>query len=156
MPPRRDALDIIIDQLLNEADDVLTELFDNAAARIREQAPSDAFKPIVKPRAGSKKKRNGTKNPWWRNYHPEDFVRPEGVPPPPRPAPASHTLYDDLEVSRAASHETISAAFRSLSQRFHPDVNKGKDAEERMKRITAAWAVLKNEKSREKYDRSLA
>ncbi len=150
MPPRRDALDIIIDQLLNEADDVLTEMFDNAAARIREQAPPDAFAPPPRPT----RKRKGHKERDYQ-YKPYEFVRPDGVPLTASPD-LVYTLYDDLEVSRAASHETISAAFRSLSQRFHPDVNKGKEAGERMRRITAAWSVLKDKKLREKYDRSLA
>lgn len=76
------------------------------------------------------------------------------VPPPDKSQMATvPTLYDFLEVSKYASPETISAAFRSLSTRYHPD-KKGGD-QERYKDITAAWTVLKDPKSRERYDRHI-
>lgn len=71
-----------------------------------------------------------------------------------RPSPAKATLYDVLEVSPKASLETISAAFRSLSTRFHPDTGKMKN-DTRYKEITAAWTVLKDSEKRKKYDREI-
>ena len=64
------------------------------------------------------------------------------------------TAYDVLEVSPKASPETISAAFRSLSQRYHPD-NKKTGNEERFKAISLAWTTLKDPEKRKKYDRSI-
>jgi hypothetical protein len=64
------------------------------------------------------------------------------------------TLYDVLEVSPRASHDTLSAAFRSLSARFHPD-NKKTGNEGMYKDITAAWTVLKNPEKRKRYDREI-
>lgn len=83
--------------------------------------------------------------------------RPEGGAQRPTPPPVRKpqvTLYDHLEVSSLASPETISAAFRSLSARFHPDNQKTGNAE-RYKQITAAWTVLKNPEKRKEYDRSV-
>ena len=64
------------------------------------------------------------------------------------------TLYDVLEISPRASPETISAAFRSLSARFHPD-NKKTGNEERYKAITEAWSVLKYPLKRKRYDQEI-
>lgn len=75
----------------------------------------------------------------------------ESTPPPPRTKPQK-TLYDHLEVSSHASPETVSAAFRSLSARFHPDNQKTGNAE-KYKQITAAWSVLKDPGKRKEYDR---
>jgi DnaJ-class molecular chaperone len=62
-------------------------------------------------------------------------------------------LYEELEVSRRASHETIEAAYRSLVKRFHPDVAIDKrDAELHMKRINIAHDVLSDPSSRKGYD----
>jgi len=80
------------------------------------------------------------------------------VPKPHSPVPVSptpqKTLYDHLEVVKSASPETVSAAFRSLSARFHPDNQKTGNAE-KYKAITEAWATLKDVKKRREYDRSL-
>jgi len=73
---------------------------------------------------------------------------------PNRPSPPQLTLYDVLEVSPRASQETLSAAFRSLSSRFHPDTGKVKN-DARYKEITAAWTVLKDPERRKKYDREI-
>lgn len=64
------------------------------------------------------------------------------------------TAYDVLEVSPKASAETISAAFRSLSARYHPD-NKKTGNEERYKAISAAWMILKDPERRKKYDKNI-
>ncbi len=60
------------------------------------------------------------------------------------------TYYETLEVSELASLETIQAAYRSLSKRFHPDVNS--QSEERFKRIAEAYEVLSDSDKRRGYD----
>jgi DnaJ-domain-containing protein 1 len=72
-------------------------------------------------------------------------------PPPPHPHATLITLYDVLEVSPRASKETIDAAFRALSKRFHPDKPTG-DAE-KMKRLSVAHHILSNPQRRAEYDR---
>lgn len=43
--------------------------------------------------------------------------------------------------ARAADKKTIKSAYRQLARKFHPDVNKEADAEERFKDISAAYEV---------------
>jgi curved DNA-binding protein len=61
--------------------------------------------------------------------------------------------YEVLGVKRDATKEEISKAYRKLAQKFHPDVNKDKDAEDRFKKISEAHEVLKDQKKRKAYDR---
>ena len=67
------------------------------------------------------------------------------------------TFYDILQVSRVASPEVIRAAYKSLSQRWHPDRNLGNraEAECRMKGINAAYDVLSDPQKRATYDAKL-
>ena len=46
--------------------------------------------------------------------------------------------YEVLGVSRNASTEELKSAFRTLARKFHPDVNKEADAEEKFKEINEA------------------
>jgi curved DNA-binding protein CbpA len=67
------------------------------------------------------------------------------------------TLYENLEVSSNASPETIRAAYRSLSQRYHPDKNPGdSEAAQRMQQINAAFQVLSSPDTRAAYDAELS
>ncbi|MEM6456742.1 MAG: DnaJ domain-containing protein, partial [Acidobacteriota bacterium] len=50
--------------------------------------------------------------------------------------------YQTLGVERSASPEDIQRAYRKLARRYHPDVNKASDAEDRFKDITEAYEVL--------------
>jgi curved DNA-binding protein len=61
--------------------------------------------------------------------------------------------YKELEVSRDASAEEIAKAYRRLARRYHPDVCKEPDAEERFKRINEAHQVLGDPEKRGRYDR---
>ncbi len=65
---------------------------------------------------------------------------------------AGRDYYEILGVSRTASADDIKRAFRKLALKYHPDRNKGKDAEERFKTINEAYAVLSDPEKRKQYD----
>ncbi|MEU7826007.1 J domain-containing protein [Catellatospora sp. NPDC049133] len=62
-------------------------------------------------------------------------------------------FYDVLGVARGASADEIQQAFRKLARKYHPDVNKDPDAEEKFKEINEAYHVLHDPKQRARYDR---
>jgi curved DNA-binding protein len=58
-----------------------------------------------------------------------------------------------LGVPRTASQKDISAAFRKLARKHHPDLNAGdKEAEKRFKELSEAHEVLSDAKKRKLYD----
>ncbi len=62
--------------------------------------------------------------------------------------------YRVLQVPRNASLEDIKRAYRRLARKFHPDVNpNNRQAEERLKEINEAYAVLSDPEARQRYDR---
>jgi len=61
--------------------------------------------------------------------------------------------YSVLGVAKHASAEEIDRAYRQLARKYHPDVSKAHDAEERFKRINEAYEVLKDPVKRQHYDR---
>ena len=62
--------------------------------------------------------------------------------------------YKELGVSRGASADEIKKAFRKLAKELHPDKNPGNAAaDERFKRITAAFDLLGDKDKRAKFDR---
>src|SRR5471032_3712536 len=64
-----------------------------------------------------------------------------------------HSHYESLNVTRDAPPEVIRAAYRSLSQKHHPDKNSGNQhAEQMMARLNAAYSVLSDADQRELYD----
>ena len=60
--------------------------------------------------------------------------------------------YKILDVERNASQSDIKKAYRRLARKYHPDVSKEPDAEERFKEIGEAYAVLKDPEKRVAYD----
>ncbi|NLM00945.1 MAG: J domain-containing protein [Treponema sp.] len=62
-------------------------------------------------------------------------------------------LYAVLGVSKNASAEQIKKAFRKLALQYHPDKNPNNPAaEEKFKKINAAYSVLGDEMKRKQYD----
>lgn len=61
-------------------------------------------------------------------------------------------FYEALGVSRTATPEEIQRAYRTLARRYHPDVNKDPEAEERFKEVSEAYQVLSDPETRRRYD----
>jgi len=61
--------------------------------------------------------------------------------------------YQELGVSRTASADEIRKAFRKLAKANHPDTNPGdKAAEERFKKVSAAFDIVGDVEKRKKFD----
>jgi curved DNA-binding protein len=61
--------------------------------------------------------------------------------------------YAILGVARTAGSEEIQRAYKKLARKYHPDISKEADAEERFKALGEAYGVLKDEKKRALFDR---
>lgn len=61
-------------------------------------------------------------------------------------------FYDRLGVSKDASQAEIKKAYRKLSKKYHPDINKEPGAEEKYKEIQEAYETLGDEQKRAAYD----
>jgi len=62
--------------------------------------------------------------------------------------------YQELGVGRTASADEIRKAFRKLAKANHPDTNPGdKAAEERFKKVSAAFDIVGDAEKRKKFDR---
>ncbi|MBP8298305.1 MAG: DnaJ domain-containing protein [Burkholderiales bacterium] len=64
--------------------------------------------------------------------------------------------YEVLGVKPDASADEIKSAYRKLARKYHPDVSKEKNAEERFKDINEAFEALKDPERRAEYDRARA
>ena len=62
------------------------------------------------------------------------------------------SLYETLEVNENSTSAEIKKAYRSLAKKYHPDINKTPQAEEKFKEINAAYEVLGDEKKKNQYD----
>ncbi|XP_077357351.1 dnaJ homolog subfamily B member 9-like [Festucalex cinctus] len=65
---------------------------------------------------------------------------------------AKRDYYDILGVPRDASDRQIKKAFHKLALKYHPDRNKGPDAEGRFREIAEAYETLSDDKRRREYD----
>lgn len=61
-------------------------------------------------------------------------------------------FYDRLGVSKDASQDEIKKAYRKLSKKYHPDINKEAGAEEKYKEVQEAYETLGDEQKRASYD----
>lgn len=61
--------------------------------------------------------------------------------------------YEVLGISKDASEADIKKAYRTLAKKYHPDRNKSKDAEEKMKEINEAYSILSDPNKKANYDR---
>ena len=66
---------------------------------------------------------------------------------------AQRDYYEILNIGRNANNEDIKNSFRNLARKYHPDVSKEPDAEEKFKEINEAYAVLSDGEKRAAYDR---
>lgn len=60
--------------------------------------------------------------------------------------------YETLGIKRGATEAEIKSAYRKLARKYHPDVNKTKEAEEKFKDINEAYEVLGDKQKRQRYD----
>ena len=60
--------------------------------------------------------------------------------------------YQLLGVARDATQAEIKSAYRKLARKFHPDVSKETDSEEKFKQVGEAYEVLKDAEKRAAYD----
>lgn len=67
--------------------------------------------------------------------------------------------YDILGVAKTASEDELKKAYRTLSKKYHPDLQQGKtdaekkEAEDKFKDINEAYSVLSDSQKRQKYDK---
>lgn len=68
-----------------------------------------------------------------------------------------HTHYDNLKVSRMAPQEVIRAAYKALSQKYHPDKNPGDEKAARIMAIlNSAYGTLSDAQRRKEHDEWIA
>lgn len=60
--------------------------------------------------------------------------------------------YQILGITKSASSAEIKKAYRKLALQYHPDRNKGKDAEGKFKEVTKAYEVLSDPQKKQTYD----
>ena len=61
-------------------------------------------------------------------------------------------FYQALGLTKSATPEEIKKAYRKLALQYHPDRNKGKDAEGKFKEVTKAYEVLSDPQKKQTYD----
>lgn len=60
--------------------------------------------------------------------------------------------YEILGIKKGSSAEEVKKAYRKMSKKYHPDLNKSEDAEERFKEVNEAHEVLSDSEKRKLYD----
>ncbi len=61
-------------------------------------------------------------------------------------------LYKILEVNENSTDEEIRNSYKKLAKKYHPDLNKDKNAEEKFKEINYAYEILSDKSKRKEYD----
>ncbi|PPE05217.1 molecular chaperone DnaJ [Williamsoniiplasma lucivorax] len=65
---------------------------------------------------------------------------------------AKRDYYEVLGVPKTATDQEIKKAYRTLAKKYHPDVNKNHNAEEKFKEINEAAEILLDADKRKRYD----
>ena len=65
---------------------------------------------------------------------------------------AKRDYYEVLGVSKTATDDELKKAYRTLAKKYHPDVCKEPDAEQKFKEIQEAYDVLSDPQKREQYN----
>ena len=65
----------------------------------------------------------------------------------------SKDYYKVMGVARDASEKDIKTAYRRLARKYHPDLNKDADAEDKFKELGEAYEVLRDPEKRKMYDK---
>ncbi|KSU87086.1 MULTISPECIES: molecular chaperone DnaJ [Priestia] len=60
--------------------------------------------------------------------------------------------YEVLGISKGATKDEIKKAYRKLSKKYHPDINKAEDAAEQFKEVKEAYEVLSDDQKKAHYD----
>ncbi len=60
--------------------------------------------------------------------------------------------YEIMGVKPEADAAEIKSAYRKLARKYHPDVSKEKESEDKFKQIGEAYSVLKDKEKRKEYD----
>jgi curved DNA-binding protein CbpA len=61
--------------------------------------------------------------------------------------------YEILQISEDAEIEVINAAYKSLSKKYHPDIDPSPDSQDKMKDINWAYELLSNPETRKEWDK---
>lgn len=65
---------------------------------------------------------------------------------------ADKDYYSILGVSKTATDDELKSAYRSMAKKYHPDINKTPEAQEKFKEINEAYSVLSDKTKRANYD----
>jgi curved DNA-binding protein len=65
----------------------------------------------------------------------------------------SKSLYETLGLDDNAAVDEIKKAYKKLARKYHPDLNKSPEAEDKFKEINAAYEVLSDASKKSQYDR---
>lgn len=68
---------------------------------------------------------------------------------------ASANLYKMLQIDPEADPDVVTAAYRRLSRKYHPDVSRDARSERRMQELNRAYEVLRDPVQRAAYDREI-
>ncbi len=60
--------------------------------------------------------------------------------------------YEVLGINKNASEQEIKTAYKKLAKKYHPDISKEENAEEKFKEVLEAYSVLKDPQKRKNYD----